>query len=194
MSLFKKLLEVAKAIPEIQKTGYNGFHDYKYATEEDIVKPVREALFKNGILLMSNVDELTQTGEITTVKMTFTFYDTESGESASFVWYGQGQDKGDKGVYKAQTGALKYFLLKNFLIPSATDPENAKLEDNTSYVAEPATDNQKNLVKRLVAQHASETGRTVQEVEQAFGIDYNSLTKGKASQVIDRLKRPKAGG
>jgi len=191
MGLFGKLLETAKNIPEIQKSGYNSFHDYRYATEEDIVKPIRDALYKNGIMLFSNVDELTVQGDITTVKMTFTFHDTETGESASFTWYGQGQDKGDKGPYKAQTGALKYFLLKTFLIPTATDPENVKLEDNSNRANELATDNQKNLVRRLVTTYASSIGKTVNEAEKALGIDYNTLTKTKASEIIDRLKAKK---
>jgi hypothetical protein len=36
---------------------------------------------------------------------------------------GEGQDAGDKAVYKAMTGALKYCLLKTFLIPTGDDPE-----------------------------------------------------------------------
>ena len=30
---------------------------------------------------------------------------------------------GDKGVYKAITGAVKYIFMKNFLIPTGDDPE-----------------------------------------------------------------------
>lgn len=187
MSLLSKLLQVATAIPEINKTGYNSFHDYKYVTEEDIVKPVRELLYKNNVLLFTSVEDVRQENELTTLIMTFTFYDVDSGESMSFKWVGQGADKGDKGVYKAQTGALKYFLLKTFLIPTATDPENSKLEDNSKY-DEPATDNQKNFVKKLVAQHASQVGKTVQEVEKAMDIDYNKLTKQQASEIIEKLR------
>jgi len=36
---------------------------------------------------------------------------------------GQGADKGDKGVYKAITGAKKYFIANLFLIPTDDDPE-----------------------------------------------------------------------
>jgi hypothetical protein len=37
--------------------------------------------------------------------------------------YGTGTDKGDKAVYKAMTGALKYGLRHAFLIPDESDPE-----------------------------------------------------------------------
>ncbi len=49
--------------------------------------------------------------------------DVDSGESHVSTAYGQGQDKGDKGVYKAATGAEKYFLLKTFLIATGDDAE-----------------------------------------------------------------------
>jgi hypothetical protein len=57
------------------------------------------------------------------VKMTFTWYDTETGESLVVEWAGSGSDKGDKGLYKAMTGAEKYVLLKTFLVPTGDDPE-----------------------------------------------------------------------
>jgi hypothetical protein len=36
---------------------------------------------------------------------------------------GEGQDAGDKGPYKAMTGAQKYALMKTFMIPTGDDPE-----------------------------------------------------------------------
>lgn len=192
MGLYKKLLEVMKKIPEIQKSGYNSFHDYRYATEEDIVKPIRSLLIEHGVLLISKVlnTETTTTdkGEfLVTQTLEFKFVDVDTGETLTCTWVGAGIDKGDKGVYKAQTGALKYFLLKTFLIPTVTDPENPRLE--VERYDEPATENQKNLVKKLVAQQASATGKTVQEVEAAYKIDYSKLTKSKASELIDTLMK-----
>jgi len=189
MGLLAKLLEAAKSIQQIEKTGYNAFHDYRYATEEDIVKPIRQALYSRNVMFTSEVTNCEFKDDIAIVSMRFTFYDVETGEQLSFNWVGSGQDKGDKGVYKAQTGALKYFLLKTFLLPSATDPENAKLEDHSARVEELATDNQKNLIRRLVSEYATANSKPVQEVERAFGIDYDKLTKSKASELIDKLKR-----
>src|SRR5207244_7798356 len=37
--------------------------------------------------------------------------------------YGTGTDKGEKSVFKAMTGALKYGLRNAFLIPDESDPE-----------------------------------------------------------------------
>ena len=42
MNLVSKLAEVMKQVKYIQKTGYNSFHKYKYATESDVTEAVRE--------------------------------------------------------------------------------------------------------------------------------------------------------
>jgi ERF superfamily len=60
---------------------------------------------------------------LTTVDMKFTIEDGESGETRTISMGGQGIDPGDKGIYKAETGANKYALLKLFQIPTGDDPE-----------------------------------------------------------------------
>jgi hypothetical protein len=49
--------------------------------------------------------------------------DGVTGETLDYPWMGWGVDPGDKGGYKAITGAEKYFLMKTFLIPTGDDPE-----------------------------------------------------------------------
>lgn len=39
-------------------------------------------------------------------------------------------DDADKGLYKAYTGGEKYFLLKNFLLPTGIDPDNSGDDNN----------------------------------------------------------------
>ena len=58
--------------------------------------------------------------------------DAQSGESLSSTIIGSGQDKGDKGPYKAYTGAQKYFLMKTFMIPTGDDPEKDDEQSSTS--------------------------------------------------------------
>ena len=58
------------------------------------------------------------------VAVDVTFTDAESGESVTVQSFGCGQDTGEKAIYKAMTGALKYALRMNFLIPDESDPEN----------------------------------------------------------------------
>lgn len=132
MSLVRKLTEVMQEVTYIQKTGFNKFHGYKYATEADVSEKVRDELAKRNVLLVPSVkshavrNHTTSKGSteyISTVQVDFTFIDGDSGESIGFTAFGEGQDAGDKGVYKAVTGAQKYALMKVFMIPTGDDPE-----------------------------------------------------------------------
>jgi ribosomal protein L37AE/L43A len=85
---------------------------------------------------------------LTTLTMTFTFLDGDSGQELTRPWAGAGTDKEDKGLYKAMTGGEKYFLLKTFLMPTGDDPEKdddkaprgrQRQQETTSAPAEGAT-------------------------------------------------------
>lgn len=108
----------------VTKNGYNSFQKYKYSTESDILEVIKDKLVKHNLVITNSVENLQQVGDITNVSMKFTLVDIDSGEYASFTYWGSGQDKGDKGLYKAYTGAMKYFLSKTFLISTDDDPEN----------------------------------------------------------------------
>lgn len=127
-ALLKKLCAIQAEIESIEKTGYNEFQKYKYVKESDVLDAVRPLLIKHGVLLTMNASEITNIGDMTQVKITYTWHCIDSGESMAVVGFGQGCDKQDKGIYKAYTGGLKYFLMKSFLISSEDDPENEKEE------------------------------------------------------------------
>lgn len=126
-----KILAVMAAVKSVSKDGFNSFHKYKYVTDASIVEEIRTHIIKQGLVIIPNQVECTQVGEITTIKVQYTILDSETSEYVSSHVYGQGQDKGDKGVYKAATGAEKYFLLKTFMLPTDDDPENEKESEAT---------------------------------------------------------------
>lgn len=129
LRLVKKLAEVMAAVERIPKNGHNNFHNYEYATEADIVTAVRKELSSRHVMLIPAVeafqrDSVGDKGQVlTTLVMSFTFIDGETGETITRPWVGAGTDKEDKGAYKAMTGGEKYFLLKTFLMPTGDDPE-----------------------------------------------------------------------
>lgn len=129
LKLLAKLLAVMEATGHVQKNGHNDFHNYDYVTEADLLEAVRGHLTGNRILVLPAVVSTSHEGTLTTVMMEYTFYDVDSGESLTQTWAGQGDDKGDKGVYKALTGATKYFLVKSFLISTGDDPERVSDAD-----------------------------------------------------------------
>ena len=55
--------------------------------------------------------------------------DPDTGEHEDYPIIAEGSDNLDKGIYKAETMAIKYFVLNNFLLPETQDeidPESAK--------------------------------------------------------------------
>lgn len=131
--LHSKLAEVMAEVGRVPKRGRNEFHKYDYATEADIVEAVRGALSARGVSLLPSVRQVLREGTLTTALMAFSFTDGETGETSTHEWAGTGDDKGDKGLYKAMTGALKYFLLKTFLLPTGDDPEADEATDKRAY-------------------------------------------------------------
>ena len=127
-SLYQKISKIVAEVDKVEKTGYNNYQKYFYITEGDLLEAVRKSIVRHGVLIFSSIDECTvsEVGDnlITTVRMKHTFADIDTGETHDTWTYGQGADKLDKGVYKAITGANKYFLLKNFLMSAGDDPES----------------------------------------------------------------------
>ena len=139
--LASKLARILGEVGQVEKTGHNSFHHYDYVTESALVWAVREKLAREGIVVFTSVES--QSHEVittesnsgpkqtllTTVQTLHTFVDGESGETFAVKSQGQGSDTGDKGVYKAITGAMKYFLYKNFMVPTEDDPERDERTD-----------------------------------------------------------------
>lgn len=127
MSIYKKILEVQKAVGNVPKKGYNSFHKYHYATEADILT-VKETLNAHGLIVLPTTHEET-TGfkpdgkSWASVTLLFKVIDTETGESVESQFTGYAEDSNDKAIYKATTGANKYFYLKFFGIATEDDPE-----------------------------------------------------------------------
>lgn len=131
-NILKKLHAVMTDVDFITKDGKNTFHNYKYASEYAIKLALHEALVKHGVVFSISGATMT-TEQVTTAKggrealvstvLTYRFYDVDTGEFVEGQGIGQGQDNGDKGAYKAITGALKYILTTSFVIPTGDDPE-----------------------------------------------------------------------
>src|SRR5689334_19963010 len=112
-------------IDHVEKRGRNSFHGYDYVRATDIASAVRKKLAAKNVILLSDVvaerhyEIPAREGPIQAVdlKVLYTFHDADSGESLSFHGFGSGADRGDKAVYKAHTGALKYAIRNAFLVP-----------------------------------------------------------------------------
>ena len=128
----KKLVAVMNECSHVAKNGINSFHNYKYATAEDVLQKVNESLTKNKLAsivcptLESMVDVTNLKGNtehLATVSVQVHIIDSDSGESVDLFGIGSGQDAGDKAVMKAQTAAIKYAFMRSLCIATGDDPE-----------------------------------------------------------------------
>ena len=133
-NLATKLSSIMGELGSVEKKGFNKAQNYRFVRESDVVAALVPLLAKNKIMLRqsvvsSNREPLYQTNSGLTMWLTrciveFQWLDGETGEILETVTVpGEGADTGDKGIYKAMTGAEKYFLMKTFLISTGDDPE-----------------------------------------------------------------------
>ena len=214
LQLVKKLAKVMKEVQYIQKRGFNKFNNYNYATESDVQEKVREVLAEQNVIMLPDVIEHTTrehtnrkgyTEYIATVKVKFTFIDGDTGENLSIHSSGEGQDAGDKAVYKAITGAQKYALMKAFIIPTGDDPEadNGVDERNNEQQTpqkkqESITDPQRKTIEKLLKSKVNEkysyddlVGHLQSKVGTKQPIE--KWTKNQASKALNILNEQKAG-
>lgn len=125
----------------VAKDKTNEFDRYKYFSEAGYKKLFTELFSNAGLELTSTIAEVerfnveskdkTLNGRL--VRVVFGLYDIETGYGEESVFYGEGYDKGDKGLYKAYTGALKYYLANTFMVATGDDPEVESPEGKEVY-------------------------------------------------------------
>lgn len=168
-NLIAKLAEIVHEVDSVEKRGENKFQNYKYVKAADVAWLVRKALSDRNIFLVSDVVEIRNyeipakegVMQAVDVKMQFSFFDADSPETHPLVLhsYGTGTDKGDKAVYKAMTGALKYGLRHAFLIPDESDPEGDEKTDKQ-------TQAKKFVEEEVERQKAGKTPRSVPKAQE----------------------------
>jgi len=130
-TLAGKMAKILGEVSRVPKNGRNSFQNYDYATESDVLDTIRPLLSKHNIALFFDcvdVEELDNNRTRVRVQVELVCGDT--GESRSSFAFGEARDADrngktqDKGIYKAITGAMKYWLFKTFLISTGDDPEN----------------------------------------------------------------------
>jgi hypothetical protein len=126
-------LKAAQAgFKRVGKSGENTYDRYKYATLEDYVDSIREALAEHGFSILSSVEDVVRLDARTTknggiehavqVQLRVRLIH-ESGQWIEACGFGEGQDRADKAIYKAVTGARKYALASMLNLATTDDPE-----------------------------------------------------------------------
>ena len=202
-NIARKLVKVMTECSFVPKNGTNTFHNYKYATAEDILSAVNKSLAKYGIAciviptLESNIDVLNKSGNIehlATVSVHIQLIDSESGESVEFFGMGSGQDAGDKAVMKAQTAAIKYAFMLSLCIATGDDPEADADMDERNYGEPQHQQSKQQYQKQPGWKNSSPAVSAEKETDDNTGAVCVACGKGISPKVLQyslaRYKRP----
>lgn len=127
LGLYKKILKVMEEVSIVKKNGRVSFKNtnYNYQKEEDITAAIREARMKYGLLMLPvGCEVVNTTATNVEIIMTYRLIDAETHDCVIIEMGGEGQDNGDKKMYKAETGAFKYAQKQAFALTSdEADPD-----------------------------------------------------------------------
>ena len=113
----------------LERKGDNKYDKYKYFSEAQYKELFTGLLADAGLELAFNeleYERFKMDGKNTEgrrIKLRYELIDVDTGYSETTVISGEGADRSDKGVYKAYTGILKYYLANTFLVATGDDPE-----------------------------------------------------------------------
>lgn len=175
----------------LKREGENSFDRYSYFSEAQY-KQLFTGLFSEfGLELSTSAEEYIEYegtskqafGRI--VKVRFTLTDIDTGYFESSEMFGEGMDKGDKGGYKAYTGALKYYLANTFMVATGDDAEKESPEPQRK---ERATFDQLAIIKANIKQPDKVAGYL-----NKLGVArFEDLTKEKADEIINNIQNAKS--
>lgn len=212
-ALYKKIfnLGVALAKKPFVADGYNSQQGYEYVRSAYYRKVLGEACREVGLVFKFTLNnrlftplEKTKNMNLTTVLGMMCLIDPDTGEHEDYSVIADGSDNLDKGVYKAETMAIKYFVLNNFLLPETQDeldPEDgkqdkqvAKEEEKTVNVVTeekskptpPATPTQRKEAKEEVVNNRTATPEFVQEILEVMDVLRSSNKTDSKGKVYDQ--------
>lgn len=172
-TLAQKILDIQDRVGVVKKMGKFGTEmgGANYLRIEDAVVAVNKLLSASKLILTGDLiksertihervgkdGNLARSGYISTVMMTWVLDDTETGQSRSWTFSGDGYDATDKGCYKAMTGCRKYAIINIFNLPIGNDvEEHTKTWDD-------AVAAQKDVVKKKLVNAATSENPAVRK-------------------------------
>lgn len=199
MNIYQKLLEVRKSVPYLKKEASG--QQYQYVGSSQTLGALREKLDEMGIVLETRVlnHNVTTTvnnkgtlSHFTELDIEYTWVNAENPEEKIVIpFYGQGVDlAGEKGVGKALTYSEKYFMLKQFNIPTdKDDPDAFQQKAETYRKPDPITSEQVGTIKTKAMEFANIRGGTDEQVFAHLKIkDITKLTAQQATDTLNTLQ------
>ena len=180
-----KLRKALKEKGTLKKGAINKYDNYKYFSEMQYKELFTELFSEHGLELTSSELEYEMFGGTEKqangrqVKFEFKLTDIDTGFYETSCITGEGIDKGDKAGYKADTGALKYYLANTFMVATGDDPERESPENKMNHRIIRATPKQIEAINRLVEDKTPMLNH--------YGVEsIKDLTIEQASEIIKR--------
>jgi hypothetical protein len=193
-----------------EKDGKNRHQSYEYITEKQYKNNFKAALaaagldFKSSMLEYQFIPAISDKMNMMIAKFEFKIIDRETGEEEVYPAFGTGADMGDKGLYKAYTGAIKYFLANNFLVAEGNDPESDEEEMRNVKPAYVPPERREEIRETITNQNEPATEEQLEaialgiEALQEAGVEdeviagftealQGELTKADAEQLLDAI-------
>lgn len=109
------LFQIMKAVPEIEKLGYNEEDDYAFVAMDDLLPKLRPAMMEAGLIIIPSEMSHEHIASMIAVTFCFKLFHEPSG----LIWKHQPVFTGvaiidDKAFNKCLTAARKYFLISLF--------------------------------------------------------------------------------
>jgi hypothetical protein len=157
-NLYQRIRDVMGEIGYVQRDKRTtGGAIYKYVSHDAVVRHVRGALIKHGVVALASVvpDSIRQDGNRTQAITELRLVNADNpSESITLYGLGFGIDSQDKGPGKAASYGKKYALIQAFLLETGDDPEQDNIEHEPAPT--PATES-KQEPKREAAQAENPT-------------------------------------
>ena len=194
LNIYQRKAKAMLALSSIPKNGYNSYAKYHYATDADVLDTMRVLLATHGIgwdvSTKSHSWNADKNRTIVELEISLVNIDDPS-DCVTVTWYGEANDKTDKGTVKAQTSGVKYFLLKSFLASAGNESDDADSGSKPGVQTDDlATMKQKSDIRTLMHNLGINGEKAVDEALIAAGFPKLSLVKkGRVDEISIRLKK-----
>lgn len=205
MSIYKKILELQKELKIIKRDG--SANGYKYTTADQLFAIVRPKMDLLGLLLFQEITEAksehvnwkTKYGEkqqtYSSATFKFTWVDVDTSETLVHQFHADGFNDWDKSIGSAMTYAERYYIMKQFHIPTTELDPDARKENSVQTiepVKEPTEAEKPKATKEQldeIARLAKLKGSQLANISKSYKVDSCAdLTFVQAQDVIAKLK------
>lgn len=197
--LARRLIRATSRVETLVRDGSNEFHHYRYPTIAQVREHANKALSDAGIALVPSIVRVARAERTSAQGKAIALTSVEieiavCSEDGLFIarWVGESEDTGDKGIQKATSAAMKYFLSNLLLMPVSESETDSERETQTraSKLARPTPHWSLNdqIRQRFWAKTHGELRLSNNEVYAALGCEHLNEFAGTMAEAFNRIE------